>query len=98
MFVQTDTLNQISELDRSNNILKASDVIDVKLTPPPDLRVDTIVIPSSSYSGKNSIIIGILFYFYVYTSSFADSTEFMQMETPLVPFIKLERVEFTFII
>ena len=52
VFVKTDVYNYISDIDRSNNLLKAGDIIEAKLTPPPDLRVDMVTIPSSSYSGK----------------------------------------------
>ena len=53
VFVQTDLYRYTSDIDSSNNMLKASDVVEAKLTPPPDLRVDTIAMPSSSYSGKS---------------------------------------------
>ena len=52
VFVQTDIYRQISDIDTSNNLRKSDDIIDAKLTPPPDLRVDTVIVPSSSYSGE----------------------------------------------
>ena len=52
VFIQTDYYRRTSDIDSSNNVLKANDLIDAKLTPPPDLRVDSVAVPSSSYSGK----------------------------------------------
>ena len=51
MFVQTDYYRRTSDIDTTNNIQKAGDIVYAKLTPPPDLRVDSVAVPSSSYSG-----------------------------------------------
>ena len=43
---------QISDIDRSNDMLLADSPIQVSLTPPPNLKVEKIVFPSPSFSGE----------------------------------------------
>ena len=43
---------QVNDIDRSNNRRTSVAPVEVNLTPPPNLIVDTIVIPASTFSGK----------------------------------------------
>ena len=43
---------QISDIDRTNDILLADSPVQVSLTPPPNLKVEKIVFPSPSFSGE----------------------------------------------
>ena len=43
---------QISDIDRTNDILLADSPVQVSLTPPPNLKVEKIVLPSPSFSGE----------------------------------------------
>ena len=43
---------QISDIDRSNDMLLADSPVQVSLTPPPNLKVEKIVFPSPSFSGE----------------------------------------------
>ena len=43
-------------MDHSNDVLLGNNPVQVVLTPPPNLRVEKIVIPSPSFSG--TIVIG----------------------------------------
>ena len=47
---------QISDIDSSNNMLLADSPVQVSLTPPPNLKVKTIVFPSPSFSGEELCI------------------------------------------
>ena len=44
---------QISDIDRSNDMLLADSPVQVSLTPPPNLQVEKIVFPSPSFSGED---------------------------------------------
>ena len=44
---------QISDMDRSNDMLLADNPVQVLLTPPPNLKVEKIVVPNPSFSGKD---------------------------------------------
>ena len=50
--VQTDGTNQVWEFDREGDNLTASNITDVDLTPPPDLKITSINVPSSIFSGQ----------------------------------------------
>ena len=54
VFVLTDFYHYIDDYDRSNNLKRSETPVDVRLTPPPDLLVTDIVVPETSYSGKNN--------------------------------------------
>ena len=43
-------------MDRSNDVLLENNPVQVLLTPPPNLKVEKIVVPSPSFSGR--IVIG----------------------------------------
>ena len=43
---------QISDMDRSNDMMLADNPVQVSLTPPPNLKVEKIVFPSPSFSGE----------------------------------------------
>ena len=43
---------QISDIDRSNDLLLADSPVQVSLTPPPNLKVEKIVFLSPSFSGE----------------------------------------------
>jgi len=51
VFVETDVHRYMDDFDRNNNRLQSTETLNILLTPPPDLRVDSVVIPSSSFSG-----------------------------------------------
>ncbi|XP_068683141.1 uncharacterized protein [Montipora foliosa] len=53
VFLDIDRYNRISDIDRSNNMLLADGPVQVSLTPPPNLKVEKIVFPSPSFSGKS---------------------------------------------
>ncbi|KAL9963573.1 hypothetical protein ACROYT_G027096 [Oculina patagonica] len=53
VFVETDRYKRISDIDRSNNMLLGDTPVQVSFTPPPNLKVEKIVFPSPSFSGKN---------------------------------------------
>ncbi|CAC5402582.1 unnamed protein product [Mytilus coruscus] len=40
------------DYNTTNNVLASDHRVDVKLTPPPDLQVDSIIIPDATYSGN----------------------------------------------
>lgn len=44
---------QISDMDRSNDMMLADSPVQVSLTPPPNLKVEKIVFPSPSFSGED---------------------------------------------
>ena len=44
------------DMDRSNDVLLGNNPVQVLLTPPPNLKVEKIVVPSPSFSGR--IVIG----------------------------------------
>ena len=48
-FIQTSIYN---DFDFSNNVLGSSNAVEIKLTPPANLIVSSIIIPSSSFSGS----------------------------------------------
>ncbi len=50
--VRTDVFNNVNELNNENDNTGVSDVTDVQLTPPPDLRVTTVQAPAASFSGQ----------------------------------------------
>lgn len=52
VFVETDSLNRVDDIDRSNNMVRSDDTIEVRLTPPPDLQVTSVIVPSTSFSGE----------------------------------------------
>lgn len=45
--------SQISDIDRSNDVLIGDNPVQVSLTPPPNLKVEKIIVPNPSFSGKN---------------------------------------------
>ncbi|KAJ7392608.1 hypothetical protein OS493_010259 [Desmophyllum pertusum] len=52
VFVETDRYNRISDIDRSNDLLLGDNPVQVSLTPAPNLKVEKIVFPTPSFSGK----------------------------------------------
>ena len=42
-------------MDRSNDVLLGNNPVQVLLTPPPNLKVEKIVVPSPSFSGRTVI-------------------------------------------
>ncbi|KAK3612248.1 hypothetical protein CHS0354_039530 [Potamilus streckersoni] len=52
IFVYTDKDNYITEINKDNNLLESPRSVDVQLTPPPDLRVIGVKVPSRSFSGE----------------------------------------------
>ncbi|XP_062587636.1 uncharacterized protein LOC134249283 [Saccostrea cucullata] len=53
IFVSVDTFRYLEDYDRSNNFVRSRKTVNVQLTPPPDLIIDKIDIPSSTFSGQN---------------------------------------------
>ena len=45
--------SQIDDIDRSNDMLIGDNPVQVSLTPPPNLKVEKIIVPNPSFSGKN---------------------------------------------
>ena len=43
---------QISDINRANDLLLGDSPVQVALTPPPNLEIDKIVLPSPSLSGE----------------------------------------------
>ena len=52
--VSVDIYHSLSDIDRTNNLASSSLPIEIKLTPPPDLQVTTLVIPTRSFSGMQT--------------------------------------------
>ncbi|XP_041361873.1 uncharacterized protein LOC121377841 [Gigantopelta aegis] len=52
VFVTTDIYRNIVEVDRTNNILRSTSPVQVILTPPPNLIVETIQVSDSTFSGE----------------------------------------------
>jgi hypothetical protein len=52
VFVRTDFGNQLTEFDETNNLTRSETPIFVNLTPPPDLRVLSIIAPANGFSGE----------------------------------------------
>jgi len=50
MFITPD---QVNDIDRSNNRKRSIVPLEVNLTPPPNLVVDMVVLPTSTFSGKD---------------------------------------------
>lgn len=44
-------LKQVSDIDRTNNRKRSLGPLEVTLTPPPNLVVDAVVAPTSTFSG-----------------------------------------------
>ena len=61
--VITDYYNSLKEINRTNNHGVNLQPLLIKLTPPPDLQVDQVVIPERTFSGK--YIIGCAVFFIV---------------------------------
>ena len=53
VFVETDIYRQTSDIDTRNNKGRGITVIQIKLTPPPDLQVKSVVAPVTTFSGKS---------------------------------------------
>ncbi|KAJ8025089.1 Teneurin-3 [Holothuria leucospilota] len=53
VFVETDVFSSVEDFDRSNNVGIADSTVEVRLTPPPDLQVTSVVAPASTFSGLN---------------------------------------------
>ncbi len=56
VFVKTDVYGYVDDYDRDNNIGRSDGPLDVRLTPPPDLVVSSIITPDNSFSGMCSIV------------------------------------------
>ena len=56
----TDYYNYLKEINRTNNYGVNFQPLLIKLTPPPDLQVDRIVVPKRTFSGKYNV--GVLFF------------------------------------
>lgn len=52
VFVETDVRRAVEDIDRSNNLIRSDGTVEIRLTPPPDLQVSDVIVPSSSFSGK----------------------------------------------
>lgn len=52
VFVKTDDEYRLEDIDRTNNFVRSDGKVEVRLTPPPDLRVTSVTIPSTSFSGE----------------------------------------------
>ncbi|XP_053400635.1 uncharacterized protein LOC123559098 [Mercenaria mercenaria] len=57
VFVHTDYHNYLGELDEINNLMLSKSAIDVKLTPPPDLKVISIKLPLGRIFSGTSVMI-----------------------------------------
>ncbi|MBA2747004.1 MAG: hypothetical protein H0U44_12325, partial [Flavisolibacter sp.] len=53
VFVVTNQYDQLIELNKTNNTLISSTTTTIKLTPPPDLKVTSIIPPNVAFSGQN---------------------------------------------
>ncbi|PIK41260.1 hypothetical protein BSL78_21899 [Apostichopus japonicus] len=51
VFVETDVSRAVEDIDRSNNLIRSDGTVEIRLTPPPDLQVSDVIVPSSSFSG-----------------------------------------------
>ena len=51
MIVVTDSGNAVYEYNAEGDNRRASDPINVQLTPPPDLRVTSVLAPATAFSG-----------------------------------------------
>ena len=63
--VITDYYNNLKEINRTNNHGVSLQPLLIKLTPPPDLQVDQVVVPERTFSGKY-IIRCVVFCYYCY--------------------------------
>ena len=52
VFVETDIYRHTSDIDRSNNKGRSTTIVQIKLTPPPDLQVKSVVVPLTTFSGE----------------------------------------------
>lgn len=43
---------QVNDIDRSNNIRSSTAPVQINLTPPPNLVVEQVVTPRSTFSGE----------------------------------------------
>jgi hypothetical protein len=50
--VRTDVYNQVPELSTANNTMVSPTVLEINLTPPPDLQVTNIQVPTFAFSGS----------------------------------------------
>ena len=47
---------QVNDIDRQNNIRSATHPVQINLTPPPNLIVEQVVTPRSTFSGDLSLV------------------------------------------
>ena len=59
--VFVDINGYVDDINRSNNYVSSLEPITIKLTPPPDLQVTRVVIPTKSFSGILYILTTVLF-------------------------------------
>ena len=52
VYVKTDVYNDVDDYDRSNNLRRSTGPVEIRLTPPPDLVVTSVVVPATSFSGN----------------------------------------------
>lgn len=53
IFVRVDAYRYLDDFDRSNNFLRSLKSVTVQFTPPPDLIVEKIDLPSGTFSGNS---------------------------------------------
>lgn len=51
-YVLTDGSKYVTDYDRNNNMGRSDVPVNVRLTPPPDLMVSTIIVPETTFSGR----------------------------------------------